>query len=148
MSALLIMYYGLVLIGLFYFLVYIGAIMILFLFSIMILDLKNVTTERNFLDFISFGVLLFVISIVFYMNNFFSLYNTEFEFLGSLEQNIKILGYLLFEYYSVAFLFIGFILLIAMIGAIYLTNTKYGFFIRQHQNILYRSSYLLNSNIY
>lgn len=40
--------------SLFYFLVYIGAIMILFLFSVMILDLKNVTSERNFLDFLSF----------------------------------------------------------------------------------------------
>lgn len=40
--------------GLFYFLVYIGAIMILFLFSVMILDLKNITAERNFLDFLSF----------------------------------------------------------------------------------------------
>lgn len=112
--------------------VYVGAIAILFLFVVMMLDIKVTSSSNNFFKYLPItsviggGVFLVV---------FFRL-KTDFVFPGYSEvpflvvpwfysvdkmPNIEAIGQVLYTHYFILFLISGIILLVAMIGAVSLT---------------------------
>jgi len=130
-SALLVLLLDLEFLALIFILIYVGAIMVLVLFIIMMLDIKQIATSLNmyyyffisglFLVFFSIEFLYFISldlvdipenSLLAYLN----WYNLILE-----SSNIKTLGSYLYTYFSFFFLLAGIVLLIAMIGAISLT---------------------------
>lgn len=107
--------------------VYVGAVAVLFLFVIMMLDfnIENIKKEtRKYLPFGLFiGAILFLeITLMIYTPEIFS---NEFKIIGksyiSNQSNTEILGNLIYTDYFLQFQLAGFILLVAMIGAIVLT---------------------------
>lgn len=149
--SLLFVYIGAVLLGLLYFLVYIGAVAVLFLFSVMILDLKSLEYETDYSSFFHLCVLLtaLVFSFIVFVNQqSILLYDFSFEHYLSLTDMLRVIGLMVFGEYQMVFTFCGMILLISMIGAILLTNQKSGFFLRKQQSALFRNRYLYNASIY
>ena len=107
--------------------VYVGAVAVLFLFVIMMLDfnIENIKKEtKKFLPLGFFiGAILFLeISLMIYTPEIFS---NEFKIIGKSQisnlSNTEILGNLIYTDYFLQFQLAGFILLVAMIGAIVLT---------------------------
>nr|WOL37367.1 NADH dehydrogenase subunit 6 [Polyopes affinis] len=111
--------------------VYVGAIAVLFLFVVMMLNVKTVPTNISSFSILPIGVLFFIIL-------FGQLLSTITEFdLFNLQQNnliwiswilekdnttnIEAVGKVLYTHYSFLFLLSSLILLVAMIGAIVLT---------------------------
>nr|AHX02478.1 NADH dehydrogenase subunit 6 [Riquetophycus sp. HSY-2014a] len=111
--------------------VYVGAIAVLFLFVVMMLNIKINSTKISKFSILPIGILVF--SILF--NQFItSIYEFDllkfqiknFNFISWASENdnlsnIEVVGQVLYTYYSLLFLICGFILLVAMIGAIVLT---------------------------
>jgi len=137
--------------GLIFIIIYVGAIAVLFLFVIMMLNVK--TEEQNIFSskdadlqktltkFIILNIFLILSasSVYLFLGNIFlenefyifqGLYNNIFNF-DSLN-NIDILGQVLYNYFLVCFLLAGLILLIALIGAIVLTLRFNTFQKKQH----------------
>lgn len=122
--------------------IYVGAISILFLFVIMLLNLrvsalKNPNTQ--FAPLVLLFCILFVCFFILYCNSsFVNVVNTKvfFEFIGfwsevnqplwSIENtsDMREIGSLLFNQYFLHFIVAGYILLVAMIGAIVLTLSR------------------------
>jgi NADH-quinone oxidoreductase subunit J len=117
--------------------VYVGAIAILFLFVVMMLDIK---IGDNSLSFLAYGpvgyflVFLFLLEItlplITFVGSFDSIFNAnvDYFYVNWLKEidyitNINAIGQLLYTYYFVYFLMSGLILYIAMIGALMLTLT-------------------------
>nr|AHX02502.1 NADH dehydrogenase subunit 6 [Schimmelmannia schousboei] len=111
--------------------VYVGAIAVLFLFVVMMLNIKIVKVETNVFTVIPIGIIIFII----FWNQFYSAIQ-DFDLLKLQEKeiiwtswltesnniiNIKVVGNILYTHYSLLFLLSGLILLVAMIGAIVLT---------------------------
>lgn len=150
-TSILFLYMGVILLGVFYFLVYIGAVAVLFLFSVMILDLKVSLMERDYTSFFGLFLFLFLLLVqlicIFFDNSFY-LYSMSYEYLFSIQESLKILGFYAFNNYSLLLIFAGLILLVSMMGAIFLTNRQSGFFMRKQENPLFRNRYLHNVSIY
>lgn len=117
--------------------IYIGAISILFLFVIMMLNLRIVEVYSSlvnifpigiFLGLFSFAELFYIIKKDFYLLNF--IYNNYYELnvmdnnLVFSQSNLYLIGDLLFNHYNSLLVIAGLILLLAMVGAIILTNDK------------------------
>ena len=132
-SFIILFYFNIEFLGLLFILIYVGAIAILFLFVIMMLNLKSTEVNVLNMDFISkiFLVVLFIYFVFFITFNFFdSLYSESESFLfykdllafSTLDcfYNINIIGQTLFNYFAGCFLVAGLILLIALVGAIVL----------------------------
>ena len=116
--------------------VYVGAIAVLFLFMVMTLDIKIANVSQKVQDFFSYKsivVLLLLLNfLIFLQNDFLFLSYTEnfnvitqyyidhSKFL-KIDSHIEVIGKTLFKEYIFAFLFCGFILFIAMVGAIVVT---------------------------
>lgn len=150
-TSILFMYTGLMLLGLFYFLVYIGAVAVLFLFSVMILDLKIAVVERDLSNFFNIFLLctMFIVQFGLYfilVQNFYS--TSMLEFSISTIEALKLLGYIIYGDYLISFLANGMILLFAMMGAIFLTNHQKGFFKRNQYSQLFRNRFMYNVSIY
>lgn len=134
--------------------IYVGAIAVLFLFVIMMLDVKILGGSKDFFKYIPIGsfiggIFLFEISLIIhqtfengaYFNtqfgidsvNFHNNYYLDIDFFT----DIMSIGQLMYTYYIVQFLAAGFILLLAVIGAVVLTmnnksqNTKKQIFFKQ-----------------
>jgi NADH-quinone oxidoreductase subunit J len=127
--------------GLIFIMVYVGAIAVLFLFVIMMLDIRRRSKEKSLYSDI---FLTIVVGIIFFIEMFFMIESTyssfdsysestannfeyvdlyyaiKFKVLGGL----KVLGLLLYTQYSYYFFISGLVLLVAMIGAIILTLNK------------------------
>jgi len=115
--------------------VYVGAIAILFLFVLMMLDIKVGDTS---LDILIYGPLGYFISFIFLLEFTLPLANANlfpgdalisnfywinwFSEMDSMS-NIQNIGQLLYTYYFMYFLMAGFILFIAVLGALMLTLT-------------------------
>lgn len=114
--------------------VYIGAVSVLFLFVIMMMNLRLVELKNilngyipvggfiGFLNFISFVVLVFydlgfLNSVYFISENFFS------RLIGGIfyQANILYMGWVFYNFFYDLFLIVGFILLVSMLGSIVLT---------------------------
>lgn len=115
--------------------IYVGAIAVLFLFAIMMLESKLSNLTRNMTKYVPFGLvfglcllvpLLFQISShydhnayadSFYFNN----YQNWYDLIDS-KTDIEVYGQVLYSYFVLQFLVAGLILLLVLIGVVYLTN--------------------------
>jgi NADH-quinone oxidoreductase subunit J len=115
--------------GLVFIIIYVGAIAVLFLFVVMMLNVKIYSSDEfSYLPFIFLGGFVLVIQVFLVLEKAFSNsifwstslpYNFE-NFLDPLT-SIDVIGQSLYNYYLLCFLLAGLILLVAMIGAIILT---------------------------
>lgn len=104
-------------------LVYVGAVVVLFLFVIMIIPLRIVFFENNFSIFF-FNYFLWIGLLIFFFSNFdltFNFYELIFQIPTNLFQLLALIIYLDNVWY---FLFAAFLLTISIIGAISMTQTK------------------------
>lgn len=110
--------------------VYVGAIAVLFLFVVMMLNVKSNPVKINFFSIIPLGIIFFSIIVI----QVFSVLDTQFIFLKKIYlmytpwvkennylTNVEIIGIFLYTKFSFLFILCGLILLVAMIGAIVLT---------------------------
>lgn len=120
---------GIVYIGISYLLVYIGAVSILFLFTLMLIDIRisELLTETNNNLYLSINIsILFFGAMYFYsnMNNNFSLSSNKYIFFntweGSLIENTDIIaiGNIIYTNLFIWLIISLLILLLAMVGAI------------------------------
>ena len=115
--------------GLVFIIIYVGAIAILFLFVVMMLNVKIYSSSNNFyLPFLSLGVLIlmlqtFLVLEKVFSNSTFWTTNLPYSFNNYLDNltSIDVIGQSLYNYYLVCFLLAGLILLVSMVGAIVLT---------------------------
>jgi NADH:ubiquinone oxidoreductase subunit 6 (subunit J) len=113
--------------------VYVGAIAILFLFVVMMLNIKITRDSNDLFRYLPIGI---IIGLIFLMEIFLitskdyvPLLDTDLSSIGFIEwtktinstSNAEVIGQLMYTYYFYFFLVAGFILLVAMIGAIILT---------------------------
>jgi NADH:ubiquinone oxidoreductase subunit 6 (subunit J) len=122
--------------ALIFLIVYVGAIAVLFLFMVMTLDIKISNVSQKFQDFFSYKsliIFLILLNLLIFLNNdyifLFSNYG-DINYLNSYidyskilkyDNHLEVLGKALFKEYIISFLLCGFILFIAMIGAIVVT---------------------------
>lgn len=135
----------LILVGLEYFalifiIIYIGAIAILFLFIVMMLNIKIIELRESFWRYIPLGIFLsclFILEVFYLINyNFNNLFFNFIDYVSYINWvnfffnvfSLELVGELLYTYYFFAFLVAGLVLFIAMIGAIVLT-------LNQSQNV-------------
>lgn len=154
--------------GFIFLIIYVGAIAVLFLFIVMMLNIQKIETDK--LTYLTIGIFILIILFIelflsisynylllfdnnqifslienkIYIYNLFSLRSDE----SSRYLMVESLGIMLFEYYPIQLMLSGLNLLVAMIGSIYLTNFKRGFSTKKQYNQLARNHYLYNSNIY
>jgi NADH-quinone oxidoreductase subunit J len=114
--------------------VYVGAIAVLFLFVVMMLDIK---IGDNTIGYLNYGPIAYFITFLFLLEITIPLIKgvtafpyassgTEYTYINWFNQidfitNLESMGQLLYTYYFVFFLMSGFILFVAMLGAIMLT---------------------------
>jgi len=112
--------------------VYVGAIAILFLFVVMMLDIKVTSKSNDFFKYLPIGGLigsLFIFEVLKTINCSFvipennGLTDNFISWVSIIDKvtNLEALGQLLYTYYFIYFLIAGMILLVAMVGAIVLT---------------------------
>jgi NADH-quinone oxidoreductase subunit J len=115
--------------------IYIGAISVLFLFVILMLDLKtNIKKFYSEFFFLNLIIVIFLFSFLFlimdnftkndYINNF--LFNLNINWFNKIEcmTDLNALGQILYTHYLVQFLILGMILLLAVIGSVALTFNR------------------------
>ena len=108
--------------------VYVGAVAVLFLFVVMMLDINFVQLREGFLQYLPFGALLGIVLFVelimiFLSNKLTDISLIEYNVLPALKEieNTKEIGSVLYTKYFYLFQLSGLILLVAMIGSIVLT---------------------------
>jgi NADH-quinone oxidoreductase subunit J len=125
-----LLYLGAEFIALIFIIVYVGAIAVLFLFIVMMLDIKLNRTRSTFLKYLPFSLLfgvLFLIEVyisiedVFLKINFQNSSSNWYLLIDKLS-NTELLGQVLYQEFMLCFLLCGILLLIAMLGAIVLTQ--------------------------
>ena len=110
-------------------LVYVGAVMVLFLFVVMMLDINIAKKSAAYIKYLPLGIGIFLafnaLVIFFFVNTF---ENIDYNAVKNIEiistSNTENLGYLLFTKYLVEFEIAGLILLLGIISAIILTYKK------------------------
>ena len=114
--------------------VYVGAIAVLFLFAVMMLDAKLQNLVRNIFRDLPLGFLFalgflvpMLYQLVYRMNENTILYSKNnyinwYDFLDS-TSDVEAYGQVLYSYFVLQFLVVGLILLVVLIGVVYLTNT-------------------------
>jgi NADH-quinone oxidoreductase subunit J len=131
--------------GIIFLIVYVGAIAVLFLFVVMMLDIKVVNTSQKIKDFFSYRnlitglILIFLLIFInedtlslnylFDINNINALNDTikgldeyiNYSKILKHQSHLQILGTVLYRDYIIPFLLCGFILFISMVGAIVVT---------------------------
>lgn len=161
----LLLLLGVEFIAMLFLVVYIGAITVLFLFVVMMLNVKIVELNERFIRYLPIGIfigIIFLIEVIFLINETLtndsfnltnilsnnmpeitSSTNNYFELISAI--NIEQLANILYTKYVYLFLLGGMILLIAMIGAIILTlNQK---FRNKRQDYYLQTNRLLNESI-
>ena len=123
--------------GLIFIVIYVGAIAVLFLFAVMMLDAKLENLSRNLFKYVPVGFLFgfgFLIpllyQIIFCFSNdklqvfdFYSdVYINWYDLIDSVS-DVEVYGSVLYSYFVLQFLVVGLILLVVLIGVVYLTNT-------------------------
>ena len=110
-------------------LVYVGAVMVLFLFVVMMLDINIAKKTAAYIKYLPLGIVVFisfnVLIIYFFINTFENIdYNAVKNIEIISDSNTENLGYLLFTKYIIEFEIAGLILLLGIISAIVLTYRK------------------------
>ena len=118
--------------------VYVGAVAVLFLFVVMMLDINFIKLREGFLQYLPFGTLLGIVliielSILFLTKSFnnSNLINYSSSPTINDTENTKLIGEILYTDYFYLFQICGLILLVAMIGSITLTLRDRGQIKRQ-----------------
>lgn len=111
--------------------VYVGAIAVLFLFVVMMLNIKRAPMRRSFFSIAPIGLTVFFILFnqlagIFSDLNLFSLIQKKLIWVSWISEsnnitNVQVIGNILYTKYCFLFILSGLILLVAMIGAIVLT---------------------------
>ena len=104
--------------------VYVGAVMVVFLFVVMMLDVDFVELKKGFLDYLPFGLLvgvIFLAEIVLASLAAEDGGSATFDASPGAETNTEAIGAVMYTEYMLLFQMAGIILLVAMIGAIVLT---------------------------
>ena len=126
-------------VALLFIMIYVGAIAVLFLFVVMMLDVKTLNIKKDIVKYFPFGSfigiiflteILLVVSDTFKTNPYInsSLYNYYTNWLDKIDSltELESIGQLLYTHYVLQFLIAGNILLLSVIGAVSLTiNTNY-----------------------
>lgn len=126
--------------ALLFIIVYVGAIAVLFLFVVMMLDVKT-SDNKNSVKYFPFGLfigavfLLETFSLMYYNNGFNQeysstaynkniLYNYYTNWYSKIDTltDIEVIGQILYTHYTVQFLISGLILFLVVIGAVLLTT--------------------------
>lgn len=125
--------------GIVYIVVYVGAIAVLFLFVVMMLDFKTGSSIYEYKTEYFMSSLMFLSIFFIYLYNFFykiyyisynqSYFKTSYIYKSWVNMvdsinDIATVGYLIYTHYFVYFLVCGFLLFVAMLGAIILTLFK------------------------
>ena len=110
-------------------LVYVGAVMVLFLFVVMMLDINIAKKTASYIKYLPLGIAVFiafnVLIIYFFINTFENIdYNAVKNIEIISDSNTENLGYLIFTKYIIEFEIAGLILLLGIISAIVLTYRK------------------------
>ena len=110
-------------------LVYVGAVMVLFLFVVMMLDINIAKKTAAYIRYLPLGIAVFVafnVLIIYFFINTFE--NIDYNVVKNIEiisdSNTENLGYVLFTKYIIEFEIAGLILLLGIISAIILTYRK------------------------
>ena len=108
--------------------VYVGAVAVLFLFVVMMLDINFVKLREGFLQYLPFGALLGIVlvielGILYLTDRSTNIYNNQIPLEPVINEieNTKMIGQILYTDYFYLFQICGLILLVAMIGSITLT---------------------------
>ena len=137
--------------------VYVGAVAVLFLFVVMMLDINFIKLREGFLQYLPFGALLGIVlitelGILFLTKSFSETSLTKFvesPVMNDVE-NTKLIGQVLYTDYFYLFQISGLILLVAMVGSITLTLRDRGQVKRQNisqQNYLNANDSIEKKNI-
>jgi len=126
--------------------VYVGAVAVLFLFVVMMLNINEVLIKEGFLKYFPFGFILITIFLLelFFVIKDVTLKNTSSskmnisELLNKGNTNTESIGMFLYTDFFIVFQISGFLLLVAMIGAIVLAKNE-NFNIKS-QKIIYQKS--------
>lgn len=137
-TAILLFYFKVEFIALILLIVYAGAISVLFLFIVLLLNIKNIESTENTSFFetpitalvsIKFFIVL-TLPVYFSFKNYNSIYkillndsivNLNFKFFST-NSDLYFFGNMLYSHYSIFLIISGLILLVAMIGTISLTK--------------------------
>ena len=110
--------------------VYVGAVAVLFLFVVMMLDIDFASLRRGFTANLPFGIIVAIVLLgeIFVANSAWKAGPTisGHAIPATTQPNIVAIGQLLYSRYLFAFEIAGLILLVAMIGAIVLTHRSRG----------------------
>jgi NADH-quinone oxidoreductase subunit J len=144
--------------GLVFLMVYVGAIAVLFLFIVMMLNIKRIENDNTtylilggifvlilFLQFIYMIInknLVYIPLNLIIDTNLFFFENSDYADSLNKKYIIQRIGLLLFLKYPLYILVVGLTLLVAMLGSIFLTNSKKGYSMRRQYNQVTRNSYL------
>lgn len=150
-------------IGLIFLMVYVGAIAVLFLFVVMMLNIKRIERDNTtYLLIGGFISLLFSLQLIYIFLSSYTIHspiNTIFcnsFFYDYLTNNdefvqkylVQLLGISIFYHHSILLIFSGVTLLITLIGSVYLTNVKTGYSLRRQDNQSSRNSFIFNVHMY
>ena len=137
--------------------VYVGAVAVLFLFVVMMLDINFVKLREGFLQYLPFGALLGIVLIIelgilFLTKSFSENSLSKFIELPVMNEveNTKLIGQVLYTNYFYLFQISGLILLVAMVGSITLTLRDRGQVKRQNisqQNFLNANDSIEKKNL-
>lgn len=132
-----------------FFIVYIGAIIVLFLFVLMLLDIKFKNLSKTLI--IDFLIGYLYIFLLYYLICYPKLYNFSFfsyyfnnlkpirfinwKFLINSNYKIKVYANILYTYFVLEFLLIGIFLLLVLIGIIFIMNNYLSLNIKIQNNI-------------
>ncbi|YP_008475032.1 NADH dehydrogenase subunit 6 (mitochondrion) [Candida oxycetoniae] len=113
---------GYVLFGILYILIYVGAIAILFLFILSLLNIEY--TYNNTINPLIFTIVIVCLIPLdlFYNNNLISIIDSNIEGISEIYLELNIVGAQLYTEYAIPLVLIGLILVLSIIGAISITK--------------------------
>jgi|AntAceMinimDraft_1070359.scaffolds.fasta_scaffold47531_1 NADH-quinone oxidoreductase subunit J len=135
-TAVILFIFNVEFLGLLFIIIYVGAVAVLFLFIIMMLNIKNqeslvlnTSYLKSIYDKLKFFIFSFfvIVLFLFLQNSFqqdaFLFFDKNYDFVSIFDKlnNIDVIGQVLYNYFIVCFLLAGLVLLIALVGAIVLT---------------------------
>lgn len=128
--AFILVWLGLEYMGLTLIIVYIGAIVIMFLFVIMMLDIQNIDLASKYNLYMSFIMFIYLFLPIYFIkkfnfkyymkNDIVPIYNW-YDWALSVD-NIKLVGEVLYKFYILYIVLSGLILFVATMGAVILSN--------------------------
>lgn len=124
--------------GLIFIIVYVGAIAVLFLFSVMMLESKQRNLSKNSIKYMPLSVLFAIcfllplfyeISLAFSLFIELNLFDTNSSYINWYDlidsiSDVEVYGRVLYTYFVLQFLFAGLILLLVLIGVVHLTKNS------------------------